>query len=106
MKALRRNIPARRRPDGTVFCGRQPTGGAAQLLSQVAASCYHQQRVSSADEVAAHRASSATSQPVITSAQSAAHLLAGQLALRSSSSAPRRWANVAAAAQIASGTTL
>lgn len=71
--------------DGTVFCGRQPTGGAVQSLSQVRSrKLFVTNNASrSADEVAAHLCElgfTATGEDVVTSAQSAAHLLAGQLA--------------------------
>lgn len=68
--------------DGTVFCGRQPTGGAVQSLSQVRSrKLFVTNNASrSADEVAAHLCElgfTATGEDVVTSAQSAAHLLAG-----------------------------
>jgi glycerol-1-phosphatase len=70
--------------DGTVFRGRQPTDGAVQSLAEV-----HSRKLfvtnnasRSAEEVAAHLCElgfSASGDDVVTSAQSAAHLLAGQL---------------------------
>ncbi|OBF85354.1 HAD family hydrolase [Mycobacterium sp. 852002-51163_SCH5372311] len=70
--------------DGTVFRGRQPTDGAVQSLAEV-----HSRKLfvtnnasRSAEEVAAHLRElgfSASGDDVVTSAQSAAHLLAGQL---------------------------
>jgi HAD superfamily hydrolase (TIGR01450 family) len=70
--------------DGTVFRGRQPTEGAVQSLGEVASrKLFVTNNASrSADEVAAHLRElgfTATSEDVVTSAQSAAHLLAGQL---------------------------
>ena len=70
--------------DGTVFRGRQPTEGAVQSLSEVGSrKLFVTNNASrSADEVAAHLRElgfTATSEDVVTSAQSAAHLLAGQL---------------------------
>ena len=71
--------------DGTVFRGAVPTDGAVQSLGEV-----HSRKVfvtnnasRSADEVAAHLRElgfAATGEDVVTSAQSAAHLLAGELA--------------------------
>jgi glycerol-1-phosphatase len=70
--------------DGTVFRGRQPTDGAVQSLADV-----HSRKLfvtnnasRSADEVAAHLRElgfTASGDDVVTSAQSAAHLLADQL---------------------------
>ena len=70
--------------DGTVFRGRQPTDGAVQSLAEV-----HSRKLfvtnnasRSAEEVAAHLCElgfAASGEDVVTSAQSAAHLLAGQL---------------------------
>ena len=70
--------------DGTVFRGAQPTHGAVQSLAEV-----HSRKLfvtnnasRSADEVAAHLRKlgfTATGEDVVTSAQSAAHLLAGEL---------------------------
>ncbi|OBA80710.1 HAD family hydrolase [Mycobacterium sp. 1164966.3] len=70
--------------DGTVFRGRQPTDGAVQSLAEI-----HSRKLfvtnnasRSAGEVAAHLRElgfSASGDDVVTSAQSAAHLLAGQL---------------------------
>jgi glycerol-1-phosphatase len=70
--------------DGTVFRGRQPTDGAVQSLAEV-----HSRKLfvtnnasRSADDVAAHLRElgfTASGEDVVTSAQSAAHLLAGQL---------------------------
>jgi glycerol-1-phosphatase len=70
--------------DGTVFRGAQPTDGAVQSLDEV-----HSRKLfvtnnasRSADEVAAHLRDlgfGATGDDVVTSAQSAAHLLAGEL---------------------------
>ncbi len=70
--------------DGTVFRGRQPTDGAVQSLDQVdSRKLYVTNNASrSAEEVAAHLRElgfTATSTDVVTSAQSAAHLLAEQL---------------------------
>jgi glycerol-1-phosphatase len=70
--------------DGTVFRGRQPTDGAVQSLDEVASrKLFVTNNASrSADEVAAHLRElgfTATGADVVTSAQSAAHLLAGQL---------------------------
>jgi glycerol 3-phosphatase-2 len=70
--------------DGTVFRGHQATDGAVQSLDQVnSRKLYVTNNASrSADEVAAHLRElgfSATSADVVTSAQSAAHLLADQL---------------------------
>jgi glycerol 3-phosphatase-2 len=70
--------------DGTVFRGRQPTEGAVQALDE-AESCklfVTNNASRSADEVAAHLRDlgfTASAADVVTSAQSAAHLLAGQL---------------------------
>jgi glycerol 3-phosphatase-2 len=70
--------------DGTVFRGRQPTDGAVQSLAEV-----HSRKLfvtnnasRGADDVAAHLRElgfTASGEDVVTSAQSAAHLLAGQL---------------------------
>ena len=70
--------------DGTVFRGRQPTDGAVQSLDEVQSrKLFVTNNASrSADEVAAHLCElgfTATGADVVTSAQSAAHLLAGQL---------------------------
>jgi glycerol-1-phosphatase len=70
--------------DGTVFRGRRPTDGAVQSLDQVQSrKLFVTNNASrSADEVAAHLRElgfTATAADVVTSAQSAAHLLAGQL---------------------------
>ncbi len=70
--------------DGTVFRGRQPTEGAVQSLGEVGSrKLFVTNNASrSADDVAAHLRElgfTATSEDVVTSAQSAAHLLAGQL---------------------------
>jgi HAD superfamily hydrolase (TIGR01450 family) len=70
--------------DGTVFRGRQATHGAVESLDQVdSRKLYVTNNASrSADEVAAHLRElgfTATSADVVTSAQSAAHLLAEQL---------------------------
>jgi glycerol-1-phosphatase len=70
--------------DGTVFRGRQPTEGAVQSLDEVnSRKLFVTNNASrSADEVAAHLRElgfTATAADVVTSAQSAAHLLAGQL---------------------------
>jgi glycerol-1-phosphatase len=70
--------------DGTVFRGRQPTEGAVQSLDEVnCRKLFVTNNASrSADEVAAHLRElgfTATAADVVTSAQSAAHLLAGQL---------------------------
>ena len=70
--------------DGTVFRGSRPTDGAVQSLDQVdSRKLYVTNNASrSADEVAVHLCElgfSATSTDVVTSAQSAAHLLAEQL---------------------------
>jgi glycerol 3-phosphatase-2 len=70
--------------DGTVFRGSRPTEGAVQSLDQVdSRKLYVTNNASrSADEVAAHLRElgfTATSTDVVTSAQSAAHLLAAQL---------------------------
>lgn len=70
--------------DGTVFRGRRPTEGAVQSLATVESrKLFVTNNASrSADEVAAHLCElgfTATSQDVVTSAQSAAHLLAGRL---------------------------
>jgi HAD superfamily hydrolase (TIGR01450 family) len=70
--------------DGTVFRGRQATDGAVESLDQVdSRKLYVTNNASrSADEVAAHLCElgfTATSADVVTSAQSAAHLLAEQL---------------------------
>jgi len=70
--------------DGTVFRGRQATDGAVESLDQVdSRKLYVTNNASrSADEVAAHLRElgfTATSADVVTSAQSAAHLLAEQL---------------------------
>ncbi len=70
--------------DGTVFRGSRPTDGAVESLDQVASrKLYVTNNASrSADEVAAHLRElgfTATSTDVVTSAQSAAHLLAEQL---------------------------
>ena len=70
--------------DGTVFRGRQPTDGAVQSLDRVdSRKLYVTNNASrSADEVALHLRElgfTATSADVVTSAQSAAHLLAEQL---------------------------
>ncbi|BBX96290.1 phosphatase [Mycobacterium lacus] len=70
--------------DGTVFRGRQPTDGAVRSLADVRGrTLFITNNASrSADEVAAHLRElgfTATGEDVVTSAQSAAHLLAGQL---------------------------
>ena len=70
--------------DGTVFRGRRPTEGAVQALDEAAGrKLFVTNNASrSADEVAAHLRElgfTATADDVVTSAQSAAHLLAGQL---------------------------
>ena len=70
--------------DGTVFRGRQPTDGAVESLDQVGSrKLFVTNNASrSADEVATHLRElgfTATSTDVVTSAQSAAHLLADQL---------------------------
>jgi len=70
--------------DGTVFRGHEPTDGAVESLDQVdSRKLYVTNNASrSADEVAAHLRElgfTATSTDVVTSAQSAAHLLAEQL---------------------------
>jgi glycerol 3-phosphatase-2 len=70
--------------DGTVFRGRQPTEGAVQSLAEVQSrTLFVTNNASrSADDVAAHLSElgfTATGDDVVTSAQSAAHLLAGQL---------------------------
>jgi glycerol-1-phosphatase len=70
--------------DGTVFRGRQPTEGAVQSLDEAASrKLFITNNASrSAEEVAAHLRElgfTATASDVVTSAQSAAHLLAGQL---------------------------
>ncbi|OSC36676.1 HAD-IIA family hydrolase [Mycobacterium decipiens] len=71
--------------DGTVFRGSEPTGGAVHSLREVRSrKLFVTNNASrSADEVAAHLNElgfTATGEDVVTSAQSAAHLLAGQLA--------------------------
>lgn len=70
--------------DGTVFRGHQPTEGAVQTLSEIASRTLFVTNNASraADEVAAHLCElgfTAAADDVVTSAQSAAHLLAGQL---------------------------
>jgi glycerol-1-phosphatase len=70
--------------DGTVFRGRQPTEGAVQALDEAESrKLFVTNNASrSADEVAAHLRDlgfTASAADVVTSAQSAAHLLAGQL---------------------------
>src|SRR5689334_6970877 len=70
--------------DGTVFRGRRPTEGAVESLAEVdGRTLFVTNNASrSADEVAAHLRElgfTATRDDVVTSAQSAAHLLAGQL---------------------------
>ncbi|KAA1249612.1 HAD-IIA family hydrolase [Mycobacterium simiae] len=70
--------------DGTVFRGREPTEGAVQSLAEVPSrKLFVTNNASrSADEVAAHLRElgfTAAGQDVVTSAQSAAQLLAGQL---------------------------
>jgi glycerol 3-phosphatase-2 len=70
--------------DGTVFRGRQPTDGAVESLDQVGSrKLFVTNNASrSADEVATHLRElgfTATGTDVVTSAQSAAHLLADQL---------------------------
>jgi HAD superfamily hydrolase (TIGR01450 family) len=70
--------------DGTVFCGRRPTEGAVQALDEAGSrKLFVTNNASrSADEVAAHLRElgfTASAADVVTSAQSAAHLLAGQL---------------------------
>jgi glycerol-1-phosphatase len=70
--------------DGTVFRGSQPTDGAVQSLDEVGSrKLFVTNNASrSADEVAAHLCElgfTATGEDVVTSAQSAAHLLAGEL---------------------------
>ncbi|MFZ1176538.1 MAG: HAD-IIA family hydrolase [Mycobacterium sp.] len=74
--------------DGTVFRGAQPTTGAVQSLDEVhSRKLYVTNNASrSADEVASHLRElgfSATGEDVVTSAQSAARLLADQLAQES-----------------------
>lgn len=74
--------------DGTVFRGRQPTEGAVEALDEAGArKLFVTNNASrSADEVAAHLRDlgfTATAADVVTSAQSAAHLLAGQLSTES-----------------------
>ena len=71
--------------DGTVFRGRRPTEGAVQALDEAdSRKLFVTNNASrSADEVAAHLRDlgfTATADDVVTSAQSAAHLLADQLA--------------------------
>jgi HAD superfamily hydrolase (TIGR01450 family) len=71
--------------DGTVFRGRQPTDGAVQTLDEVQSrKLFVTNNASrSADEVADHLRElgfTVSAQDVVTSAQSAAHLLAGELA--------------------------
>jgi glycerol 3-phosphatase-2 len=70
--------------DGTVFRGRRPTEGAVQALDEAQSrKLFVTNNASrSADEVAAHLRElgfTASAADVVTSAQSAAHLLAGQL---------------------------
>ena len=70
--------------DGTVFRGRRPTEGAVQALDEAESrKLFVTNNASrSADEVAAHLRDlgfTASAADVVTSAQSAAHLLAGQL---------------------------
>jgi glycerol 3-phosphatase-2 len=70
--------------DGTVFRGSQPTEGAVQSLSEVDSRTLFvtNNATRSADQVAAHLRElgfDATAADVVTSAQSAAHLLAAQL---------------------------
>ncbi len=70
--------------DGTVFRGSQPTEGAVQSLSEVDSHTLFvtNNATRSAEQVAAHLRElgfTATAADVVTSAQSAAHLLAGQL---------------------------
>jgi glycerol-1-phosphatase len=70
--------------DGTVFRGRRPTDGAVQSLSEVhSRKLYVTNNASrSPDEVAAHLRElgfTVTGEDIVTSAQSAAHLLAGEL---------------------------
>ncbi|MGB9224384.1 HAD-IIA family hydrolase [Mycobacterium sp.] len=70
--------------DGTVFRGSQPTEGAVQSLSEVDSRTLFvtNNATRSAEQVAAHLRElgfTATAADVVTSAQSAAHLLAGQL---------------------------
>jgi HAD superfamily hydrolase (TIGR01450 family) len=70
--------------DGTVFRGRQPTEGAVEALDRAdSRKLFVTNNASrSADEVAAHLRElgfTASAADVVTSAQSAAHLLAGQL---------------------------
>ncbi|GAB7143158.1 HAD-IIA family hydrolase [Mycobacterium riyadhense] len=70
--------------DGTVFRGREPTNGAVQSLDDVQSrKLFVTNNASrSADEVAAHLRElgfTATGEDIVTSAQSAAHLLAAQL---------------------------
>jgi glycerol-1-phosphatase len=71
--------------DGTVYRGAQPTDGAVQSLAEVhSRKLYITNNASrSPDEVAAHLRElgfTATGEDVVTSAQSAAHLLTGELA--------------------------
>jgi HAD superfamily hydrolase (TIGR01450 family) len=71
--------------DGTVFRGHQPTEGAVQTLDEVTSrKLFVTNNASrSAEEVATHLSElgfSVTGDDVVTSAQSAAHLLAGELA--------------------------
>ena len=70
--------------DGTVFRGRRPTDGAVQALDEAASRKLFVTNNASrgADEVAAHLRDlgfTASAADVVTSAQSAAHLLAGEL---------------------------
>ncbi len=71
--------------DGTVFRGRQPTDGAVQSLAEISGrKLFVTNNASrSADEVATHLRQlgfAASGEDIVTSAQSAAHLLAGHLA--------------------------
>lgn len=71
--------------DGTMFRGRRPTDGAVQALAQVRSRAYFvtNNASRSADEVAAHLTDlgfTAVADDIATSAQSAARLLADQLA--------------------------
>jgi len=70
--------------DGTVFRGAAPTDGAVQSLSEVQSRKLYvtNNATRSADQVAAHLRElgfSVTGEDIVTSAQSAAHLLAGRL---------------------------
>lgn len=99
--------------DGTVFCGRQPTGGAVQSLSQVRSrKLFVTNNASrSADEVAAHLCElgfTATGEDVVTSAQTRCPP-AGRPAGAGCAGAHRRHRGVGQRSRrgrIASGTTL